>query len=932
LRQKARMSTQRTVYVKTDLFHRHEIVISRKKNGKLVREAIEVLLKNDICFDSGSPPVPIPLGFVDASAVCADGLKYLESQPHEALSVNINATADDVRSSYKKMALKYHPDRNPKTNELFLLVKNAHDRLLENVPAANTKVPSADTSNTQKNTAFPAKPSPRQQPASNTSHPKPQTQAKPAPPSKTSASRKPNPTPTTQPPEAEKVFHPHKPSVPPPASGVSFDHHRRQRYEDQRRSSNATASDTEPRKPAPYSFKAPPDVRASHPSTSSIPSPTQLSYEAAMKINFDKTNLTKEYNNELLRQASFRAYDRIQQKLNSRQSMYNSQQEPTPTPDHPSYVPKSPPSSSSPKPVGIPLIPGPCNVQLQAIDATVVEISWQKPISLASSSAVCDLSYAIELSWRLCSSSTDTTSWESSNKLVTGDRCRKRNLQSGSRYEFRIRAVMELAYDKSGADRGAIHNPRLMKSEWTPAKAILMPLVSYGSPAPSSAKKDTAYMSSPMKTTMKSPYSKASPKPAQPSLEKRASPTPNPSDHIASPVRVEKAPKVPIAMRESTDSLETSAMTVDEIDSVNINANLKPAAAAPATSTTASPLKSSLHHQSASSSFSRSAWMIHEDKTSNDANTANPDTGNKNRGKRRKSSIVNLDGLSVDDYVEDECSDSGDDEVKEESIPTSEDEADDDEDIEPTDKWFTLIPPLTPIFSTQSPRMPKPSSYRRNSKSRQTSSSSSQSILSSLNADTNAYQHLVRAEPIPNSKVIGYLVLEKRVQVRAECGSWFKVKIHKQHLVNNAAKQSKNKEFIRTDGWGWCVAEEPDGCHRYLESVSVRVSQPPSPSIHDHLLSNLSPNSRPSGFQASFSPRKPGLHSHHPSRPVSSQQPSIPTIHESELEGTESEVHTWYEKKDVDSGYYYYYNAHTNESKWEAPEWIEEYDNANQAQ
>lgn len=51
---------------------------------------------------------------------------------YEVLSVNRNASEADIKKSYRKLAMKYHPDRNPDNNEAeenFKEVKEAYEIL-----------------------------------------------------------------------------------------------------------------------------------------------------------------------------------------------------------------------------------------------------------------------------------------------------------------------------------------------------------------------------------------------------------------------------------------------------------------------------------------------------------------------------------------------------------------------------------------------------------------------------------------------------------------------------------------------------------------------------------------------------------------------------------------------------------------------------------
>ena len=58
---------------------------------------------------------------------------------YEILNLNRNATTEEIREAYRKLAFKYHPDRNKEsdTNERFLEISEAYEILKDSEKRKN---------------------------------------------------------------------------------------------------------------------------------------------------------------------------------------------------------------------------------------------------------------------------------------------------------------------------------------------------------------------------------------------------------------------------------------------------------------------------------------------------------------------------------------------------------------------------------------------------------------------------------------------------------------------------------------------------------------------------------------------------------------------------------------------------------------------------
>ena len=122
-------SVTASVVVPADILRKCEKLILREQ-GKSVREGVELLLQSNLLLNDHSPPEEGD--GEQADSVICNGISWLMKYPHAALGVAINADVPTIRKAFKKLALKYHPDKNPSTKVLFQAISSSCETLCYN--------------------------------------------------------------------------------------------------------------------------------------------------------------------------------------------------------------------------------------------------------------------------------------------------------------------------------------------------------------------------------------------------------------------------------------------------------------------------------------------------------------------------------------------------------------------------------------------------------------------------------------------------------------------------------------------------------------------------------------------------------------------------------------------------------------------------------
>mmetsp|Transcript_17432 Transcript_17432/g.35430 ORF Transcript_17432/g.35430 Transcript_17432/m.35430 type:complete len:968 (-) Transcript_17432:38-2941(-) len=162
--------------------------------------------------------------------------------------------------------------------------------------------------------------------------------------------------------------------------------------------------------------------------------------------------------------------------------------------------------------------------------------------------------------------------------------------------------------------------------------------------------------------------------------------------------------------------------------------------------------------------------------------------------------------------------------------------------------------------------------------------------------------HNVRREPFFESPVIGHLLTEKVIESVAVCGDWLKVKYHRAYEAGGGLDENFGEEKKREgeSDYGWCLRRREGAT--YLLGVTEDGYAELDEDIED----------------GGGSPVRAET-------PYSEVGTEGETDDDDEGDDEEEEEEQWYELRD-DDGELYYFNTSTGASQWEPPKWFSEVD------
>eukprot|EP00602_Paraphysomonas_sp_CaronLab_P005155 CAMPEP_0185035766 /NCGR_PEP_ID=MMETSP1103-20130426/27728_1 /TAXON_ID=36769 /ORGANISM="Paraphysomonas bandaiensis, Strain Caron Lab Isolate" /LENGTH=805 /DNA_ID=CAMNT_0027573011 /DNA_START=118 /DNA_END=2532 /DNA_ORIENTATION=- len=402
-----------SVFVPHDKFRRAAVMI-RKKTGQDVRDGVELLLKSDITV---SDQAEDSSGSTDAGELLQQGLHFLANYPFEALDITLGSQTIDVRKAYKKLALKYHPDKNPCTTPLFQAIQCAHEKL--------TNETSRKAEEARQKAAAAAAAAAASKP------PGPPPATKSTTTRSDNSSEAPRKSPSQESSRQECRGHSNTDGTSSRKSTASSNSHHNKGNNNQGCKTNSSSArrETEEEKHARERMEARQrEMDAAEARAAERRAKTSYghrTYSHGPNIHAQKAESKQPH-------ASYkREHSREHGKEKDRKNDRGNERRP----------------KTSRQPISLPV---PTGLSASPLDSTIVQLHWNPP---SVSDKIDPGILRTELSWR------DGPEWEAVAVMISGDRVIKKNLLPGRYYEFRVRHLIPPSTDNTRGSKGPWCDP-----------------------------------------------------------------------------------------------------------------------------------------------------------------------------------------------------------------------------------------------------------------------------------------------------------------------------------------------------------------------------------------------------------------------------------------------------------------------------------------
>jgi curved DNA-binding protein CbpA len=395
-----------SIFVPKEISEKVQLLF-QKKSGQTIRDAVELILKSDVGSSAGGEGGEM----IDIGNSLQEGLSYLAQSPYETLDIPIGTKDENlIRKGYKKMALKYHPDKNPATTPLFQAIHSAYEKLSNELKGSVA----VDNHKAQE-------------------------------PSQSSTTTPPSQSPKSKPPQEP---HPSQSSTNEKKTRWQQQQQEQEKHQQQQKEKFAESQQ-----------------RAKMKERMKQEAKRKEEEDAEQKRQEEEKNVTGR--EKEMREAEARAAERrgktgygnrpanqqrdhVQRK--ERSSTGQSYSAPSPrSSSHPTSTAPSSSSNDAPPPIPIPM-----GLKGEVVDVGTVQLEWI-PLSQWDPPPSVITKYRIELSWREIMIQNPNgygqiyqsdPQWEIGSLMITGDKVMKRNLNPGSVYEFSVRYRIPASIEK----------------------------------------------------------------------------------------------------------------------------------------------------------------------------------------------------------------------------------------------------------------------------------------------------------------------------------------------------------------------------------------------------------------------------------------------------------------------------------------------------